>query len=51
MVNKPLQSPLVSSSLMTPRTFKLYAFGETPSGKLDEVSNVWNSQGLNRGID
>lgn len=26
---------------MTPRTFKLYAFGETPSGKLDELPNIW----------
>ncbi len=39
---RPFRSPMMSSSYMTPRTMKLYAFGESASRDL-EVANLFLS--------
>jgi hypothetical protein len=41
---KPLQSPLVAGSYMTPRTMKLYAFGETSSIELERLPQLWGNK-------
>jgi hypothetical protein len=43
-VMKPLQSPLVAGSYMTPRTMKLYAFGETSSSELERLPQLWGNK-------
>jgi hypothetical protein len=37
MLNRNMVSPL-----MTPRTVQLYAFGESASGELDKMNNIFS---------